>query len=73
MSKLVASKGVINAEDKWESGPMTVKFVRRAINPLGALGRVELTIGDSRTDMTFAQAISLANEIIRRCGEADRG
>lgn len=67
MSKLVAEKGQINKVAKWEAGPMSVVFRRAALAPNGDAGQVLLICGNDRVEITYAQAISFANEVLRRC------
>jgi hypothetical protein len=71
MTKLVAEKGRILKETRFEAESMTVKFQHAAfsMNSKGGvdLGRVDLAVGDGAVEMTYAQAISFANEVLRRC------
>lgn len=67
MAKLVVRNSQIEAQTRWQQDAMSVLFARKAISVSGDLGRVELTVGDSEVEMTFAQALSLAREIMRRC------
>jgi hypothetical protein len=67
MAKLVAQNGQIEAQTRWQQDSMNVVFARKAISVSGDLGCVELTVGDLKVEMTFAQALSLAQEIMRRC------
>lgn len=65
--RLVAEGGKIKKVAKFESGPVTAAFKKAYINTDGDLGRVAVWAGNSLVEMTFPQAIALANEIIRRC------
>jgi hypothetical protein len=66
MAKLVVEKGQITKQSEWNAEALSVKFVRAALSCNGDLGRVEIT-GNGKLELTYAQAISLANEIMRRC------
>jgi hypothetical protein len=68
MSKLVAEGGQIKKQSMFVGDTFTVKFNRKAICTTGDLGEVILSRqGQDDFTLTFAQAISLANEILRRC------
>lgn len=69
MSKLVASNGQIDSISTFKEGPVTMNIRRRAICPNGDLGQVEIEQSGSFVTVTFKQALSLANEIIRRCSQ----
>ena len=68
MSKLVGEGGQIKKQSTFVADTFTVKFNRKAICTTGDLGEVTLTDGrEHEFTLTFAQAICLANEILRRC------
>jgi hypothetical protein len=67
MSKLVVRSGRIEKETRFEADRMNVLFRRAAISTSGDLGAVLVEIGSDRVEMTYAQALSLAGEIMRRC------
>lgn len=68
MTKLVASDGKIHKQSTFKADTFTVRFRHAWIASTGDLGEVTLTEnGGARVIMTYAQAISFANEILRRC------
>ena len=67
MARLEAKQGKINSVTRFNNGPMEVVFRHAAIAPSGDLGSCLLVIGNDRVEMTYAQAISFANEVLRRC------
>ena len=63
-----AEGGKITKQSTFKADTFSVRFKSAAIATTGDLG--EVIISDSlghKTVMTFAQAISLAHEILRRC------
>lgn len=52
---------------RFESGPVNAVFKKGYINTDGDIGRVIVSAGNSLVELTFPQAVALANEIIRRC------
>ena len=67
MRKLVVKQGAILAESTFNADTFTVKFRNKAIATTGDLGEVEIGRDGELIRLTYAQAISLANEIMRRC------
>lgn len=71
MSKLKADKGAIYSvsETNLADGAVNVIFRRKALNPNGDLGEVIMKHCSPGWEMvlTYPQAVSLANEILRRC------
>lgn len=67
MAKLVAKSGKIMSESTFVAGVLNVQFRHAAIAPSGDLGECEISDGTGAIHITYAQAISLANEIMRRC------
>jgi hypothetical protein len=67
MSKLVAEGGQIKKQSMFVSDTLTVEFKRAAIARSGDIGEVIIKSGLGTIIVTYAQAISLANEILRRC------
>lgn len=66
-SKLVASKGTIDKVSTFEAGSMDVQFKRAAIATSGDVGQVRLAVGDQMVEMTYAQALAFAQEVMKRC------
>ena len=71
MSKLVAKQGAILAESAFNADTFTVRFRNKA-STTGDLGEVEIGREGELIRLTYAQAISLANEIMRRCQRCGR-
>lgn len=68
MAKLVAENGQINEVSEYKDKSIFALFKRNAINPDSSLGMVKVYDEDgAAVYMTYPQAVSLANEIIRRC------
>ena len=68
MSKLVADGGKIMKQQTFKADTFTVRFRRAAIATTGDLGEVIFTDKSGGiVVLTYAQAISLAHEILRRC------
>jgi len=70
MSKLVAEGGKITKQSTFKADTCTVSFKSAAIATTGDLGEVTISDGKpegNRFTFTYAQAISLAHEILRRC------
>ena len=66
-SRLVAQNRKINKHHRFESGPVNASFKKSYINTDGDIGRVVVSAGNSLVEMTYPQAVALANEILRRC------
>lgn len=77
MTKLVAEQGKIKKLDVFKADTFSVAFRRAAISPAGDFGEVRITTtgegseseGEREFSLTFAQAVSLAKEILKRCQE----
>ena len=67
MTKLVAKQGAIMTESTFTADTFTVVFRKTAIATTGDLGEVSIGKGGEQIQLTYAQAISLAHEIMRRC------
>jgi len=71
MAKLKSEKGAIYAvsEINLADGAVNAIFRRKAINPNGDLGEVIMKHCSPGWEMvlTYPQAVSLANEILKRC------
>jgi len=67
MARLVARQGAIMKESTFTADTFTVVFRKTAIATTGDLGEVSIGKSGEQIQLTYAQAISLANEIIRRC------
>lgn len=66
-TKLLAEKGKIMKIRKFESGPINAVFNKGYINADGDIGRLIVSCGNSLVELTFPQAVALANEILRNC------
>lgn len=64
---LRVKQGKIVKETRFDNGPMSVIFTKAAIAPTGDLGRIELTVCEGKVEMTYAQGLTFAQEIMRRC------
>lgn len=67
MAKLKAEKGTVFQVSEMKVDTLNVLFKKAALAPNGDFGEVRLWTGGAEVVLTFPQAISLANEIIRRC------
>lgn len=67
MKKLKAEKGAVYAVSEMKVDTLNVLFKKSALAPNGDLGEVRLWTGGAEVQLTYPQAVSLANEIIRRC------
>jgi len=71
MSKLVAEGGKITKQSIFKADTFTVRFKCAAICTTGDSGQVVLIDNaqpnENQFVLTYAQAISLAHEILRRC------
>lgn len=71
MSKLKAENGAIYSvsETNLDNGAINVIFRRKALNPNGDIGEVIMRHCSPGWEMvmTYPQAVSLANEILKRC------
>jgi hypothetical protein len=68
MTKLVTDGGKIHKQHTFKADTFTVRFRHAAIATTGDLGEVQLTDKDGgQLVLTYAQAISFAHEILRRC------
>lgn len=67
MSKLEAKNGRIDKVSQFDAESMTVLFRRAAISTNGDMGQVTLNVSGDQVIMTFAQALSFASEVMKRC------
>jgi hypothetical protein len=66
-SKLIAGSGKISSEITFNAGTFSVMFRKAAIASIGDFGEVQIGRDGEMVHLTYAQALSLAHEIIRRC------
>ncbi len=67
MTKLKAEKGVVYKVSEYTGESCQVLFKRAAISPKGDFGEVRIWQSGAAVYLTFAQAVSLANQILSRC------
>lgn len=67
MSKLVAESGKISAVSTFKADGISVAFKHAAIATTGDLGEVRISGEVGHLTLTYAQAVTLANQILARC------
>ena len=67
MPKLKAEKGTVYAVSEYKAENLSVMFKKAAISASGDLGEVRIWQNGPEVVLTFAQAVSLANQIMSRC------
>lgn len=67
MTRLVAEQGKIYKESTFTESGITAVFRKAAISTKGEIGELMVEQNGQQLQLTFKQALSLANEIIRRC------
>lgn len=67
MSKLVAESGKISAVSTFKADVISVAFKHAAIATTGDLGEVRISGEVGHLTLTYAQAVTLANQILARC------
>jgi hypothetical protein len=67
MSKLKAEKGVVYGVSEYTAENLQVRFKRAAISSSGDVGEVHIWQTGAAVTLTYAQAVSLANQIMSRC------
>jgi uncharacterized membrane protein len=67
MTKLVAEQGKINKVATFKADGIGVTFNKAALATTGDIGEVRIAADSGQIIMSFAQAVSLANEILKRC------
>jgi len=69
MPKLKAEKGAVYAVSEYTGENLQVLFKKAAVSPKGDLGEVRIWQNGAAVYLTYAQAMSLANQIISRCSQ----
>lgn len=67
MTKLKAASGTVYAVSEYTGENLQVLFKKTAISPKGDLGEVRIWQNGAAVYLTYAQAVSLANQIMSRC------
>jgi hypothetical protein len=67
MAKLIVDKGKITKQVVFEAGTVSVLCKKAALSTTGDMGLVYMKQDDQEIILTFAQAKSLANDLIARC------
>ena len=67
MAKLKAEKGVVYGVSEYTAENLQVMFKRAALSPKGDVGEVRIWQTGAAVILTYAQALSLANQILSRC------
>lgn len=66
-SRLSVANGAIMAESTFKTDTLSVRFRPAALSCSGDLGEVEITDSSCTMRLTYAQARSLASQIMQRC------